>query len=458
MTTAPVRVLPVTDLDIARCFAEKFKGKLYHVHAWKSWVSWDGTRWARDPDEKVVRYAMSLADDYEKEARDEAIPDRRAKLFKMAGHLSKGKTIREMITLARAIMPKPSEDFDRDPTLLNTPLETVSLNSGWHYPNDPNDDISKSTSVAFDPEATCPTWDRFLHTIMGGNTALMEFLQRAVGYSLTGSTKERKAFILYGSGRNGKSTFLRTIQTALGDYATTASSNLIMAGRDEKTYNDLAALRGTRFVAASESGKGKAMDTGIFKLITGDENISARFLYGEWFTFRPQFKLWLATNHRPDVDADDQALWDRIRLIPFTVRIPDSEVDDDLGKKLEAELPGILRWAVDGAVAWSRDGLGNSEAVNAATNEYRHDADLLGQWLDECCETSALTRYRTGLLFDSWRMYSKKHAPNMPAGRQNEFVDAMQRKGYERITATGNKSYIVGVQLRQTADDDEDPR
>jgi putative DNA primase/helicase len=329
MTAAPsLRVLPITDLDTARCFADKFKGKLYHVHAWKSWVSWDGSRWARDPDEKVVRQAMSLADDYELEAREEQIPDRRAKLFKLAGHLSKGKTIREMITLARAIMPKASEDFDKDPTLLNTPFGTVHLPTGDHLDNYPLHDISKSTTVAYDPEATCPTWDRFLHTIMGGNTALMEFLQRAVGYSLTGSTKERKAFILYGSGRNGKSTFLRTIQTALGDYATTASSNLIMAGRDEKTYNDLAALRGTRFVAASESGKGKAMDTGIFKLITGDENISARFLYGEWFTFRPQFKLWLATNHRPDVDADDQALWDRIRLIPFTVRIPDSDVDD----------------------------------------------------------------------------------------------------------------------------------
>lgn len=455
MTRPVTRVLPVTDLDIARCFADKFKGKLYHVHAWKSWVSWDGCRWARDPDEKVVRYAMSLADDYEKEAREEEIPDRRAKLFKMAGTLSKGKTIREMIALGRALMPKPSEDFDRDPELLNTPLETVSLTSGWHYPNDPNDDISKMTAVAYDPDATCPEWHHFLHTIMGGSTALIDFLQRAVGYSLTGSTKERKAFILYGSGRNGKSTFLRTIQTALGDYATTASSNLIMAGRDEKTYNDLAALRGTRFVAASESGRGKAMDTGIFKLITGDENISARFLYGEWFTFRPQFKLWLATNHRPDVDADDQALWDRIRLIPFTVRIPDDQVDDDLGKKLEAELPGILKWAVEGAVIWSQYGLGDSEAVTQATLEYRHDADLLGQWLEECCEQTALTRYRVGSLFESWRAYAKTHAQSPSGIRQNDFVAAMEHKGFKRVTGGGHRSYFEGVSLRQDQNDDQ---
>lgn len=456
MTKPTLRLLPSSDIETARSFAERFKGQLHYVHAWKSWVSWDGSRWARDSDEKVIRMAMTMHDEFEREATAEQIPDRRAKLFKLVRHLAKGKTIREMVNLARAMMPKASEDFDKDPALLNTPFGTVHLPTGDHFDNYPLHDISKSTTVAYDAEATCPTWDRFLFTIMGGNTALIDFLQRAVGYSLTGSTKERKAFILYGSGRNGKSTFLRTIQTALGDYATTASSNLIMSGRDEKTYNDLAALRGTRMVAASESGKGKAVDAGIFKLITGDENVSARFLYGEWFTFRPQFKLWLATNHRPDVDADDQALWDRIRLIPFTVRIPDSEVDDDLGKKLEAELPGILRWAVEGAVIWCREGLGNAEAVDEATREYRADADLLAEWIGECCETSSLTRYRTGLLYDSWRMYSKKRAPNMPAGRQSEFVESMERKGFHRVTGGGNRSFLSGIQLRQAANEESE--
>lgn len=456
MTEATTLKVPHTDIDAANLFVDKYRRVLHYVHAWKAWVFWNGVQWAKDDDEGVVRRAMTIADDLLTEAR--RLGSEKGKpYFDASVRLSKGKAIREMLTLGRTLLPKKSEDFDTDPGILNTPLGTVYLNSGGFYANMEYDYLSRMTTIGYDgTPSECPEWQRFLFTVTGGNVNLIDFLQRAVGYSLTGYTKERAAFILYGTGRNGKSTFLRTIQSALGDYATTASSNLIMAGRDEKTYNDLAALRGVRFVAASESARGRAMDSGIFKLITGDEPISARFLYGEWFAFRPQFKLWLATNHRPEADADDEAVWDRIRLVPFTVRIPDADVDDDLGKKLEAELPGILKWAVEGAAIWSRDGLGVAEAVTAATLEYRHDADLLGQWLDECCEISSLSRYRTGSLYESWRQYSKKHAPTLSVGRQSDFTDAMQRKGFERVTTHGNKSYTVGVQLRQADKNDPD--
>jgi len=441
--------IPHTDIETAEQFVGKYKRTLYYVHAWKSWVRWDGLRWAKDDDEGAVRMAMSLAADYKAEAKRLGTEKGEAH-FKASVKLARGKAIREMLTLGRSLVPRKSEDFDADPNLLNTPLGTVMLSSGGYYTNLEDDYISRMTNAGYDGvPSECPTWLKFLHTVTGGNTNLMDFIQRAVGYSLTGQTKERVAFVLHGEGRNGKSTFLETIQAAMGDYATTASSNLIMAGRDEKTYNDLAALRGVRFVAASENKRGKAVDTGIFKLITGNEKVSARFLYGEWFTFKPQFKLWLATNHLPEIEADDQAVWDRMRLIPFTVRIPDDQVDDQLGKKLEAELPGILRWAIEGATIWYRDGLGTSDAVKIAAENWRHDADLLGQWVSEACEVGALTAYRTGALYESFRTFAKSTAPASFNMRLNEFVDAMQRKGYKRVMKTGNRSFLEGIALRQ---------
>jgi len=293
--------------------------------------------------------------------------------------------IKAMIELAKSeseivIVP---EALDTDEWLLNTINGTIDLRTGELKPHVRENLITKLVSVQYDPDAVCPTWDACLHKIMGGNNELIRFLQKAIGYSLTGSTREQCMFILYGAGANGKSTFLNTIERLLADYAQQTPTDTLMAKKNEGIRNDVARLKGTRFVTASEAEQGKAMAESLIKQMTGGDKLTARFLHGEFFEFVPKFKLFLATNHKPNIRGVDNGIWRRIRLIPFTVTIPDAERDSDLGDKLLVELPGILRWAVEGCLAWQREGLAAPVEINQATAEYRSDMDWLQAFIDE---------------------------------------------------------------------------
>jgi putative DNA primase/helicase len=379
--------LPRTDLETARLFASEHSGRLRHVRLNRMWLAWDGTRWRRDATGEANRAAKRTA--FALLARAAAVGDsEQAKAaVKWALQVRAEPRIRAMLTLAEteieiAISP---DDLDTDRYRLACANGTLELRTGELRPHDPDDLISLGADVAYDPEAGCPRWERFLQEIFSGDEELIEFVHRLIGHSLTGDTRERILAVLHGSGCNGKSTFVETIKLLLGDLAATAAFDSFARARgDRGPRNDLARLHRARVVIAAESGEGRRLDEATVKQLTGGDTVAARFLYGEHFEFRPEFKLMLVTNHRPKVDGDDDAIWDRIRLVPFEQNFRGRE-EKDLPEKLMGEMPGILRWAVEGCLAWQRDGLGEPAAVSRATSEYRQDEDLLGAFLEERC-------------------------------------------------------------------------
>ena len=276
--------------------------------------------------------------------------------------------------------------LDRDLFALSVANGTLDLQTGRYRPHDPDDLISLGTDVPYYENARCPRWLEFLLEVFDGDEELIAFLKRAVGYSLTGDTREHVLFVLHGSGRNGKTTLLEILQRVTGDFAQTTPFDTFARVRGgHGPRNDLARLHRARIAIATESGEGRHLDEATIKLVTGGDTIAARFLYSEHFQFKPQFKVWLATNHRPRVDGDDDAMWARLCLIPFEVSFRGRE-DRGLTDKLARELAGVLTWALEGCLEWQRDGLGLAPAVERATDEYREDEDVLGAFLDQCCE------------------------------------------------------------------------
>jgi putative DNA primase/helicase len=223
-----------------------------------------------------------------------------------------------------------------------------------------------------------------------------------VGYSLTGDTREQVLFLLHGSGANGKSTFLEVIQALLGEYALQTPAETLVQKQGEGIPNDVARLKGARFVAASETEEGKRLAEGMVKKMTGGDVLTARFLHQEYFEFKPEFKLFLATNHKPLIRGTDHAIWRRIRLIPFQVQIPDAEKDKALPEKLKAERSGILTWALEGCRSWQQEGLSTPAEVLQATEAYRDEMDILKDFLESCCIEKAEAEAKVSDLYAAY--------------------------------------------------------
>jgi putative DNA primase/helicase len=292
-----------------------------------------------------------------------------------------------------------SDNLDADPWLLNVQNGTLDLRTGKLRKHRREDLMTKLAPVAYEAQAAAPTWEVFLHRIFGGDADLIRFVQKAVGYSLTGSTQEQCLFILYGTGANGKSTFLNVVSTMLGKYASHTPTETLLVNRSDGVRNDLARLQGARFVTAVEAEGGRRLAEAQVKQLTGGDKVTARYLYQEHFEFYPTFKIWLAVNHKPTIQGTDHAIWRRIRLIPFTVTIPEPERDKRLMEKLLAELPGILRWAVKGGLAWQQEGLEPPLAVKEATGRYRAEMDTVAQFILERCITGPDEQVSTGDLY-----------------------------------------------------------
>jgi putative DNA primase/helicase len=269
--------------------------------------------------------------------------------------------------------------------LLNCENGTLNLETFELHPHRREDFLTQRARAAYDPQAECPTWLAFLGKIMAENDAMIRFLKDAAGYTLTGVTTAQCMFILYGRGQNGKSTFVNTLRDMMGDYGYHAAFDTFLYNRHHSIRNDLAALRGMRCVTAVEADPGERLSESVIKTITGEDPITARFLNREFFTYLPQYKLLLAVNDKPIIRGGSKGTWRRIRLVPFNVEIKDSEIDDALRAKLEAEWPGILAWAVRGCENWRRSKLEVPEEVRTATREYQDEMKPLGAFLSDCC-------------------------------------------------------------------------
>lgn len=397
---------PRTDLGNAEAFRDLWGHRVRHVAAWGTWLLWTGRRWETSETSRSQIGHMVNQTIRFRRAQAEDAPDQKAEFKHCYASESAGSrkaTLDQATTLPG--LGVSTAQLDGNPWLLNVANGVIDLKSGQLRPHDPDSLLTQYLDVEFKPDAPCPTWTRFLHDIFLGQQDLIAYLQRAVGYALTGSVREQCMFILHGSGSNGKSTLVETLTALFQEYSKTTPPSTFMASRNDSIPNDLAALKGARLVTMQETGDGKKLDEALIKRCTGGDTIQARFLHQEWFEFKPSFKLWLSTNHKPRIDGTDHGIWRRLRLLPFDRRFEDDEKDPGMADKLLCELPGILAWAVEGCLAWQLGGLQEPEAVLMATEEYRGDMDVFGFFLDDCCQVGPDYSETVSALYSAYKRW-----------------------------------------------------
>jgi len=439
-----------TDIGNGQRFVSRHGQDVRYCYPWGKFLVYDGQRWTKDSTGEVDRRAKRTVRSIYAEAAEIEEKTLREALVEHARKSESDAKRQAMINSARSepgipIMP---ESLDRDPWLLNILNGTLDLRNAELRPHARQDLISKLAPVKFDREAECPAWWKLLERIFNRDFDLILFLQKAVGYALTGSTREQCLFFLYGLGANGKSTFLDVIQTMLGDYATQTTSDAFMLKRQGgQISNDVADLRGARFVSAVEIESGRRMAEVLIKQMTGGDRLKARFLYSEFFEFKPEFKIFLAANHKPVIRGTDNAIWRRIHLVPFKVQIPREEQDRDMPEKLKAELPGILNWAIEGCINWQDHGFAPPQVVQEATQAYRDEMDTLSDWLNECCIMAPGATELASSLYKSYVSWAEDMGEKWPMS-QTAFGIKLTERGFHSKRGVTGKTIREGIGLR----------
>jgi P4 family phage/plasmid primase-like protien len=449
-TTTTDPTFNLTDLGNAERLVHGHGDDLRYCHAFDRWYVWDGLRFEEDRVGAIVYRAKQTVRAIYLEAANAEDRIERKQIAKHAQASEQASRIASMISLARSEpgIPVDTSALDNDPWLLNVANGTLDLKSGRLFSARRSDLITKMAPVAYDKAATCPQFLTFLDQVMGGDLGLITFLQRAIGYSLTGTTIERLILILYGEGKNGKSTLLETIRAVLGDYALRTPTETLLAKREQGIPNDVARLRGMRFVSASEAEEGQRLAEAKIKDLTGGDMISARFMRGEFFDFMPTFKIWLSTNHKPVIRGTDRAIWDRIRLVPFLIRIPPQDQDKHLREKLLSEAPGILAWAVQGCLDWQRSGLTEPPGVTAATEGYRAEMDVIGAFIEDCCETGPNASEAAGVLYASYHKWCEANGERFMT--QTMFGKRLTERGFDNALIGKSRTRTwMGIALRE---------
>ena len=435
-----------TDLDTAELMTKWYGRDLHYSHAWHKWLEWDSKRWKVDETGAVVRRAVdtvrllydvaSTIDDSTERKRF----GRHALLYEAKRKLDAIIAPAES-RLDIVVLP---DQLDRDKWLLNLNNGTLDLRTGGLQEHQREDLITKLAPVSYDQEAKAPLFEKFLDDIFAGNQDVIRFVQRAIGYALTGDTSEQCLFITWGGGENGKSTLIETILALVGDYGMFTPPETLLAKRHDGIPNDLARLKGARFVAAVETEEGKHLAESRIKQMTGGDTISARFMRGEWFDFKPEFKCFLATNHKPAIRGTDHAIWRRIRLVPFTVRIPPDKQDKRLAEKLLGELPGVLNFAVRGCLDWQRDGLRPPVEVTSATAEYRDENDQVGRFIGECCVSGEYCQCKARPLYQEYRRWATEVGEDLLS--ETAFARRLAERGFEKKRGRSGNVYLgIGI-------------
>jgi putative DNA primase/helicase len=399
-----------------------------YCYPWKKWFIWDGRLWIPDERGEIERRAKKTVRSIPSEITLEMDSETVEKIYKHAGRSEADARIQALIKLAHSEVPILPQDMDNDQFLLNVENGTLDLKSDQFLKHDRAHFITKIAPVKFDSSAQCPLWSQFLDRIMDGNSGLIEYLKRIIGYALTGDTSEQCFFIFYGTGANGKTTLIETIRSILGDYALQADFETFLNTKNGRGIpNDIAGLQGARFVSAIEAGAGRSLNESLIKQLTGGEPIRARFLYSEFFEFLPTLKLILATNHKPRIQNQDLGIWRRVRLIPFNITIPKEEQVRKLAEKLREESSGILNWAIEGCQEWLISGLGEPEEVATATNLYREEMDSIGAFLDEKCVLASTTSVKTSDLKKAYQDWCEENKED-PVGPKI-FASLLESRG-----------------------------
>ena len=440
-------LIQFTDTSSAFRLMREHGKDIRYVAAWKKWVVWTGQQWRMDDGYLIHTKGLEMVRSIYNELLKTDDPRERIEIEKYAMQ-SEAVRRRKAFIEAASWIPElniTTNDVDKDPWLLNVRNGTINLRNGEYREQRREDMITKLANVEYQAQADCPEWKRFIREIMNYNTELINFLQTAVGWALTGDTSEQTMFILFGSGANGKSTFLNTVMRLLGDYAVAAPTETFMKRNGDQISNDLARLRGIRLVTTTEAEQGKRLSEPLIKQITGNDALTARFLYGEFFDFVPTFKVFMATNHKPLIKGTDYGIWRRIKLIPFTTTIMPDRQDKRLEEKLLKEGPGILNWLIEGTKRWRDRGLAAPVIINQATEEYRNEMDVLGNFIKECCVQGSGCSIRARELF---RAYQEWCTENNEHACSERFLSLrLKELGIER-SRTAEARYWKGIGLK----------
>jgi P4 family phage/plasmid primase-like protien len=396
-----------TDLGNAVRLARRHGRDVRYCFTTRTFHVWTGSHWPPDDTGEVYRRAKETVRSIFREAEAASSVDESRQLAQHAVRSQAEPRIAAMVRLLRSEpgIPITPGQLDADPWSLNVLNGTLDLRSGDIRPHRREDLNTKIARVRYDRDAACPLWLGFLDRIMQGNERLIRFLQKAAGYSLTGDVSEQSVFFLHGTGANGKSTFLSVVLDVLGDYGKQAAPGLLTTKRSDSHPTELADLAGARFVASVEVDEGRRLAEALTKWLTGGDRVKARFMRQDFFEFVPTHKLWLAANHKPAIVGTDNAIWRRLRLVPFTEAIPEPQQDRLLGNKLRRELPGILNWALEGCLLWCQEGLAPPEEVTIATRTYRDEQDTLAGFLQDCCQTGDEKKVTTKDLYADYRRW-----------------------------------------------------
>lgn len=440
---------PLTDVWNAKFFFEKYGDTIRYCDALGGWFIWDETRWLKDDTFQILRLAKNTT----KQMQEMAAVSNDKALYKHSVKSESESKLRAMINLVRSEggIAVLSDQFDCDIFLLNCRNGTLDLRTGELRSHNRDDHITRRVELDYRPEAECREWLKFMDSIFLYDQEIIGFMQKAVGYALSGSMQEQCIFILYGVGMNGKSTFLKHVYRILGDYAMNTPASTLMEKYGDSIPNDVARLKGTRLVTAYESGKNKALAESQIKQLTGDDPISARFLHREYFDFFATFKIFLATNHKPNISGTDRGIWRRIMTIPFDKVITSNERDPLLDEKLSKEYEGILAWAVKGFQKWQKEGLAQPEKVSEATNEYRQESDVIGNFIEEKCVVAPDCKVSASAILKAAQEWAKDGG--LRYVKRNEFIDYMKKRGFtkDRLSGSANrgKIYWFGIGLKE---------
>jgi putative DNA primase/helicase len=439
----------LTDAGNAEFFAETYGQRLRYDHARKRWLVFGGHRWQADSDAELMRLAkQAVRRRFTNSVHVDNLMERAAHA-KWAIESESRARLESLLHLARAEHPiaDDGEGWDADHLSLGALNGVIDLRTGQLRDGRPDDRVTMQTAVAFDPTARCPRWEQCIAEMFEFHPELVPFIHRAVGYSITGITTEQVLFLLHGTGANGKSTFIETLKHVLGDYALNTPFSTMESHRPGAATNDLAALVNRRFVTASEANDGAKLNEGVVKNLTGTDSVSARFLYSEWFTFKPTAKFWLAVNHKPVVRDDSHGFWRRIRLIPFDRRFA---VNPSLGAELRAEAAGILAWAVQGCLLWQREGLQVPDVVTTATRSYEHESDPLHDFIAEGCEFVDGAEVQAAELYDHYKRWAERQGMGERERLNTTRFGRLMAERFERGKDRTGRRVYRGIARRAT--------
>lgn len=435
-----------SDTGNAECLAQLRGDDLRYCHTRESWLRWDGSRWAMDEDGAAHRAMIDTArarlnachaiDDQEvrKKATAWCIGCESNAKLEAALHVA------QKIDAFRTTIAQ----WDADPFIAAAIGATLDLRAVVHRSVYRDDYQTMQLGASYDPTAECPRWIQFLDEVLSSNAELIAYIQRAIGYCLTGDTREQKLFLCHGLGANGKSVFLEVLVALLGDYAANASFETFDANRRSESSNDLAALRGKRLVTVIETEDGRRLAEARVKSVTGQDLITCRFLYGEYFSYRPTYKIWLAMNHLPTIRGTDKGIWRRIQLIPFREDFEGRE-DKTLRDTLLEERDGILQWALEGLRQWWVRGLDTPAIVTEATSKYRAESDQVGRWMTDTCVIVLNVSMPAGVAYQSYKSWCETNGETPMT--QNRLGRILNEKGFDQATVRNTRTWM-GIGIR----------